>query len=142
MNIVTGNTIRVFIITVVYLIMSPIMASADDFDGSRPLICASIQVYECLNNSGCTSVTAEEVNLPQFLKINFKDQIIRANLESGKKETSQIKNIEHINGHLILSGSEDGLGWSIAISKKTGKFVLTASGDQVGFVVFGASTQQ
>jgi hypothetical protein len=32
----------------------------------------------------------------------------------------------------------DGTGWSIAISEETGKMVLTESGDQAAFVVFGA----
>jgi len=33
----------------------------------------------------------------------------------------------------------DGLGWTMAISEATGQVVLTASGDQVAFVVFGVS---
>ncbi|MBT8371216.1 MAG: hypothetical protein HKO68_11350 [Desulfobacterales bacterium] len=33
---------------------------------------------------------------------------------------------------------EDGLGWTIALSDETGQVVLTASGDRVAFVVFGA----
>jgi len=33
----------------------------------------------------------------------------------------------------------DGLGWTMAITEKTGQVVLTASGDQVAFVVFGAA---
>ena len=37
-------------------------------------------------------------------------------------------------------GVKDGLGWSMTISESTGKLVLTAFGDQVGFVVFGACT--
>jgi len=32
----------------------------------------------------------------------------------------------------------DGLGWTMAISEATGQVVLTASGEQVAFVVFGA----
>jgi hypothetical protein len=32
---------------------------------------------------------------------------------------------------------DDGLAWSITISKKTGKVVLSASGDGVAYVVFG-----
>jgi len=35
---------------------------------------------------------------------------------------------------------DDGLAWSIAISKKTGKVVLSASGDGVAYVVFGTCT--
>ena len=33
----------------------------------------------------------------------------------------------------------DGLGWTMAITEKTGQVVLTASGEQVAFVVFGAA---
>ena len=58
---------------------------------------------------------------------------------------SRIENLERIDGKLILQGAEDGIrevrdgvGWSMAISEETGKMVLTGSGDQVTFVVFGA----
>jgi len=64
----------------------------------------------------------------------------------GKNQNpSRIENLEHIDGKLILQGAEDGYkevrdgaGWSMAISEETGKMVLTESGDQVGFVIFGA----
>ena len=51
------------------------------------------------------------------------------------------------DGKLILQGAEDGvegvrdgLGWTLAISEEIGRMVLTASGDNVGFVIFGACT--
>jgi len=57
----------------------------------------------------------------------------------------RIENLERIDGKLILQGVEDGYkevrdgaGWRMAISEETGKMVLTESGNQVGFVVFGA----
>lgn len=53
--------------------------------------------------------------------------------------------MEKVDGKLILQGAEDGLegvrdgvGWTLVISEDTGKFVLTASGEEVAFVVFGA----
>ena len=42
---------------------------------------------------------------------------------------SAIKSIEHIDGKTIMQGSEN-----------TGKTSATISDDQVGFVIFGAST--
>ena len=39
-----------------------------------------------------------------------------------------------------VEGVRDGLAWSLAIDQTTGKMVLTASGDAVGFVIFGACT--
>jgi hypothetical protein len=51
-------------------------------------------------------------------------------------------------GELILQGSDEGIqdvrdsvGWSATLSEETGKFVMTASGDQVAFIVYGACTQ-
>ena len=65
-----------------------------------------------------------------------KDNLIR--------RISKIKHVEHMENKLILQGVEegvenieDGLAWSMAISKKTGKVVLSASGDGVAYVVFG-----
>ena len=51
-----------------------------------------------------------------------------------------------MDGKLILQGAEDGydkmcdgLGWTMAISEASGQVVLTASGEQVAFVIFGAA---
>jgi hypothetical protein len=55
--------------------------------------------------------------------------------------------LEHIDGKLIIEGAQDGienvrdgLGWTMAINEESGEMVLTAAGDRVGFVVFGACT--
>jgi len=37
-----------------------------------------------------------------------------------------------------VEGVRDGLGWSASIAQDTGRFVLSASGERVAFVVFGA----
>ena len=59
-------------------------------------------------------------------------------LEGGATRTTKIERTEHVNGRLVLQGGEDGKAWSISIHEETGKAVLTASGDDVGFVGFGA----
>ena len=58
---------------------------------------------------------------------------------------SQIKHKLRLDGKLILQGADDGvegvrdgLAWSIAIGEDTGEMVMSASGDDVAFVVFGA----
>jgi hypothetical protein len=34
----------------------------------------------------------------------------------------------------------DGIGWSLSIDEENGEMVLTGSGDEVAFVIFGACT--
>jgi len=69
---------------------------------------------------------------------------IRPSKDSLVRKTSKIKHIEHLENKLILQDVEegvenidDGLAWSISISKKTGKIVLSAAGDGAAYVVFG-----
>ena len=125
--------------------MAPLSAPAADFDGSRSLICASVDVIECDEGEACREVTPESINAPRFLKVNFQEKKISTRAGSADKRTTEIQHMGRVDGKLILQGMEDGvegvrdgLGWSLAISEETGKMVLTGSGDQVGFVLFGA----
>jgi hypothetical protein len=121
--------------------MAPLQLSAGQFDGSVPLLCAVIQVVECGAGGECYPVQPEIAHIPRFLKINFKKKTISATEESGRKEVTRIKNIERVNGKLILQGSENGRGWTMVISEETGEMSATVSGEEVGFVVFGATTK-
>jgi hypothetical protein len=125
----------------IYIVLVPMQLAAAQFDGSVPLLCAVIQIVECEAGGECFSVTAEIANIPRFLKINFKKKTISATEESGRKDVTQIKNFERINGKMILQGTEGGRGWTMVISEETGEMSATVSDDQAGFVVFGESTK-
>ena len=134
-----------FILLFVWIIHFP--AAAEDFDGSKELVCACMRVIECGPDGNCVEVSAEEVGIPDFLRINFVKKTISAPKWGKNQNPSKIENLERIDGKLILQGAEDGIrdvrdgvGWSMAISEETGKMVLTGSGDQFGLVVFGACT--
>ena len=120
---------------------------AADFDGSEPLLCASVDVMECDAGGECFRATADSIGAPQFYRVNFKEKKIIGMIQNKKGPPTQIERMESVDGKLILQGAEDalegikdGVGWSLAISEETGRMVLTASGDDVGFVIFGAYT--
>ena len=132
------------------VIVSTIIAAsavcAGDFDGSRPLLVSVIRVMECTPAGACIEVTPASVDLPQFLKIDFNKKTIRPAAAEDKTPVTTIERQEVVDGKLILQGAEDGydkirdgLGWTMAIAAENGHVVLTASGDQVAFVVFGAA---
>lgn len=120
----------------------PFEAMAGDFDGSKPVICAVIETHECGPNADCRKGTAESINIPQFFKVNFRDELITSIRVSGEVQTSSIQRMEHVNGSLFLQGVQNGRAWSAAISESNGKLVLTASGDEEAFVVLGACTDR
>ena len=124
-----------------------IPAMAGEFDGTKVLICSISEVVECGPDGKCQQPTAEEIGIPEFIKIDFKGKTISAAHTTVDKRSTPIENLEKIDGKVIIQGAEDGLegvrdgvGWSLAIMEEFGKMVLTASGDEVGFVIFGACT--
>ncbi len=140
------NKVKYFILSLTFILL-PLTAHAGDLDGSKTLLCSVNSATECTPADGCERVNPEIINAPQFLKIDFEKKIITAIPEGTGKRSTEIENKEFIDGKLILQGAEDGfkryqdgLGWSMAITEDTGKMVLTGSGNQVGFVIFGACT--
>ncbi len=116
-------------------------------DGSEPLICAAVDIMECIPGGGCERVSAQSVGAPRFFRINFAEGQITRTRPEGEEITSPIERTEEVDGKLILQGAEDGIegerdgiGWSLSIDQSSGDMVLTGSGDEVAFVIFGACT--
>ena len=131
------------------LILAATAVGAGDFYGSRPLLVAVNRVMECTPTGGCWEVTPASVELPSFLRVDFAKKTIYPARAGDKSTGTAIERREVVDGKLILQGAEDGyekmrdgLGWTMAIATETGQVVLTASGDQVAFVVFGAALPQ
>ncbi len=126
---------------------SVVPAMAQDFDGSKPLLCASMDIRECDRGKACETRQAIDVNAPQFLRIDFAENRLDGRRADGTESTTAIERIENVDNKIILQGVEDGaegvrdgLGWSLAIAMDTGRMVLTGAGDDVAFVIFGACT--
>jgi hypothetical protein len=121
-------------------VLGPPGVSAGTFDGSSNLICAATDVVGCVDGSACLQGQARAFELPEFMAIDFQQNVVRATSESGRKEVSPIKNKEQTGTQLILQGIENGHGWSIAVDQNTGRMTTLASGEDLGFIIFGACT--
>ena len=128
------------------LAVQPLTVSADDFDGSKPFLCATIDVIECVPVAGCQRVSADTINAPRFIKVDLGNNSMSARFAGGER-TSKIERHESVDNKLMLQGVEDGLeterdgiGWTLSVAQDRGDMVLTGSGDNVGFVIFGSCT--
>jgi hypothetical protein len=141
--------LKTFIAFSLIFALAPLAAQAADFDGSKPLLCAVTSMSECTPNDGCQKTTLEETGMPQFLKVDVPNKTVTPAMPIEGRKPTPIERMERIEGKLILQGAEegvekvhDGLGWTAAISEETGRFILSASGDEVAFVTFGACIAQ
>ena len=120
-------------------------ANALAIDTSKIILCASLDVHECVDGGECNDVLPEDVGAPTFLWIDIGEKEVRASVEG---RASQIDHIEEVEDRLVLQGVEDGredendgTGWTISIGQKTGRMVGTAAANQAAIIIFGACTE-
>ncbi len=116
-------------------------------DGTEPVICAAANILECVPDGTCQRVDAEDAGIPRFLRVDFEGKRITRTRPNGDDISSEIERSETVDGRLILQGAEDGfegvsdgIGWSVSIDQEGGDMVITGSGEEVAFVIFGACT--
>jgi hypothetical protein len=116
-------------------------AGAASLDGSTTIICAFTSATECDNRNGCASTFPEDLELPQFFRVDFNNKRIVAAGQTleGTKTGTQINSFQRLDGQLILQGV-DLRAWSMVISENTGMMTLSASSDYEAFVLFGVCT--
>jgi len=112
-------------------------AFAADFDGSKPLICATMEAHDCNAGETCKRGLPGSVGAPIFLRIDFAKKEI-----AGPKRTTQIKNMEKSKEQIILQGTELGLGWTLALDSADGGLSASMVDRDTAVILFGACTPQ
>jgi len=110
-------------------------ALAADFDGSKALICSTIETHDCAIGTTCDRGLAEDINVPQFIRLDFA-----AKTMSARGRTSKIGGFARSDGMLIIQGFENKRAFSATISEQSGKLVGAIAADEAGYLLFGACT--
>ncbi len=124
-----------------------VSAQAAALEARVPFICSSNEVFECDRGADCKRTTPEAIDASALLLVDTEKNEIRPLPQQEAGPISTIERVERIDNKLILQGAEDGregvrdgLGWTLSVAEDTGHMVLTASGEDVGFVIFGICT--
>ncbi len=117
-----------------------------DFDGSDPLLCSVVTVNECVPGGSCEQVRNTDINAPDFFRVDVRKKSITGMSDGAERPSNRIESSDVLGESLFLQGKaratedmpEDALAWSVSVNQDTGDMVLTASGDEVAFVIFGS----
>jgi hypothetical protein len=110
-------------------------ARSGDFDGSKQLICATVQAVECVAGEDCSKGLAADIGAPTFMRIDFAQKSV-----IGPKRTSTAHFAETSGTQLLLQGTELGFGWSIAVDQEDGSMSGALVDRDGAFVLFGTCT--
>jgi hypothetical protein len=128
------KTIAGLILAGLFLVVSPVFAE-DVFDGTKPLLCASIEALDCEPGVECVRGIPEAMGAPKFVRIDFAKQEI-----TGPSQTTKIRSMEKDDYQIVLQGYDTGLGWTLAIDRSTGNSRTTFAGGSAAFIIFGSCT--
>lgn len=120
---------------VVLVLAAAPAAKAGDFDGSKPLLCAPVEVIDCVPGVPCFADTPGEMGAPAFLRIDFKRKTV-----TGPRAEAQIASLEKGETQLLLQGVEIGHAFAIALDRESGRMTATLSDANGAFVLFGSCT--
>jgi len=126
-------------VALVLVIASGVVA-ADDLTGAKTFLCTAATVNQCSSDGECTSGSAWDLNIPQFIEVDLAKKTLSTTKASGENRTTPIKNIERENGLIILQGAEAGRAFSWVITEETGLATISVAIDGRGVVIFGACT--
>jgi len=119
--------------------MAPLLTHAAGLDSYRPLLCATTEAVECgALEEECFKGPPDGINVPHFVAVDVARKVIEERRVDGTGRRTVIENVKDKESALILQGADGEYAWSAEIQKDTGKLVLTAAGEEVGFIVFGA----
>ena len=123
--------------------------AAGGLETSKMLLCQSDEGREYHTGGRMIPFNPESVGLAKKFVIDFKQGIVRPTEDSYVHRRSRIQKIAHVENKIILLGAEDGIegvddgiGWAAAISRETGRFTISAAGQDVGYIVFGVCTAE
>jgi len=110
-------------------------AFAADFDGSKRLICATVEARDCVSGSPCYRGLPREIGAPNFFRVDFEKKSL-----IGPQRTTAIRAMEKDDAQLLLQGVELGYLWVVALDRASGGFSASLTNRDGAFVLFGSCT--
>ncbi|HXJ78957.1 MAG TPA: hypothetical protein VMS64_09775 [Candidatus Methylomirabilis sp.] len=115
--------------------MLPAAAVAAPLDGSVPLLCALSSVVECDRGGSCDRSSAEEAQVPPFVRINVQQKQLSS--VDGSR-TSPIAAVSQVNGRLMMQGMQNQRVWGAVVNVETGQMSATIGEDDGAIFISGA----
>jgi hypothetical protein len=106
--------------------------SAADFDGSKPLICATIDAHACDPGITCTRYLPADIGAPKFLTLDFDKRVV-----IGPEHTTPMTILDRSPDQVLIGGTELGYGWTLVVDTADGDMTLSIMNRNDAFVLFG-----
>jgi len=136
-------TMRIILMTTLFAavtVFATESAKAGVFDGTKNLVCATLEISECDFDSGCERKTYAEADFPAFVNVEFTSKRVVAVVGGETGRSTAIEKVSSKDGKTILQGAENGRAWSMLINQESGDMTAAIADVGATFSIFGACT--
>jgi len=124
----------------VIIALTALLGSTSAIAAGKDVMCATVEVTECISGYECVETTSTSMAIPPFLRINFEQRSISGTRGNGEDLSAEILHLHRTDEGVLLQGVDQGLGWTMTLSEQDGSMSLAISGDLVGYMIFGNCT--
>jgi hypothetical protein len=115
--------------------LATLAAVADEFDGTKPLVCSAESGHDCLpTQSECKPLKAE-AGRDHSVRIDIGKMTVHA--PNRRHEPLTIQSFNNNSKAMTLQGTMLDTVWSAAIFRQTGKMTLAIADREGAYVLFG-----
>jgi hypothetical protein len=107
-------------------------------------VCATVQVHACVLYEPCEELHPGAMNTPDIFRVDLDDEEITARRTDGTYSTVKIESRTETDTLVILQGIQAvserlqaGAGWTMAISRTTGRMALSVATDETSYSLLG-----
>ena len=135
---------KILIAVPIFFLAITLDASADGFFCSRQLHGVTGRIVEINRYRILDGGEPRNVGLPTQFLVDFESKKLIPSKGSRVRRSVSFEKVDQVENKLVIQGVDDGLdgvvdgfAWSLLISEKDGKSVLSVARDGVAYVVFG-----
>ena len=114
------------------------VAWADDVTEVDRILCAAVQATYCLEDGECAIDLPWNLNIPEFIEIDFEAKRLNTTAASGLNRATAIEHLSRQDGIIVLQGFEMGRAYSFVITEETGQVAISVATEGQVVAIFGA----
>jgi len=115
-------------------------ALADDITGQKAILCTAVQATACYSGGDCEITPPWNLNIPQFIEINFDQKTLSTTKASGENRSTPFRTFLREDGQVFIQGVEGGRAFSFVITEATGIASIAVAREELTVSVFGMCT--
>lgn len=128
------------VFAVLALVIFSSTVQGEDLSGADNVICAPARIEICANDGSCVSALPWEVNVPQFILVDFEEELLSTTEASERPRATEIDSLKREDGVAYLQGVENGRAYSIVINETTGFMTVAVARDYLTVTGSGVCT--